>query len=100
MVSSLQTSEQFKAVPAKEGNICFEHRGLVATLRWASLRITGWVGLVATATDTARRSPAMAVQGENFIARRTESLDADKIASLVTKHTETVFGRVDVENIM
>jgi hypothetical protein len=42
----------------------------------------------------------MAVQSESFIARRTESLDADKIANLVTRHTETVFGRIDVENIM
>ena len=40
------------------------------------------------------------MQSENFIARRTESLDAEKIAHLVTRHTETVFGRIDVENIM
>ena len=58
-------------------------------------------GLVATATDTAKKTLlAMAVQGESFIARRTESLDAEKIASLVTRHTETVFGRTDVEDIM
>ena len=37
---------------------------------------------------------------EGCIARRTDSLDAEKIAHLVTRHTETVFGRVDVENIM
>lgn len=42
----------------------------------------------------------MAVQSESFIARRTESVDAEKIAQLVTRHTETVFGRVDVENVM
>ena len=40
------------------------------------------------------------MQSESFIARRTESLDAEKIANLVTRNTETVFGRVDVENIM
>ena len=40
------------------------------------------------------------LQSESFIARRTESSDADKIAKLVTRHTETVFGRVDVERIM
>lgn len=37
---------------------------------------------------------------ESFIARRTESLDAQKIAELVTKQTESVFGRTDVEDIM
>ena len=41
-----------------------------------------------------------ATQSENFIARRTESLDADKIAELVTKQTEKVFGRINVESIM
>ena len=41
-----------------------------------------------------------AAQSENFIARRTESVDADKITQLVTKHTERVFGRINVESIM
>lgn len=42
----------------------------------------------------------MSLQSESFIARRTESIDAEKIAQLVTSHTEAVFGRTDVEHIM
>ena len=37
---------------------------------------------------------------ESFIARRTESVDAEKIAELVKRHTETIFGRTDVQDIM
>ena len=37
---------------------------------------------------------------ESFIARRTESVDARSIESLVNKSTEIVFGRVNVEYIM
>ena len=37
---------------------------------------------------------------ENFFARRTESVDAAGIASLVQRRTETVFGRINVECIM
>jgi hypothetical protein len=36
----------------------------------------------------------------NFFARRTESVDAAGIASLVQRRTETVFGRVNVEYII
>lgn len=55
---------------------------------------------VAVVTDTKDPTRKMALQSEDFIARRTESLDAEKIAHLVTRHTETVFGRIDVENVM
>lgn len=37
---------------------------------------------------------------ESFIARRTESLDAERISELISRHTENVFGRTDVEKIM
>lgn len=37
---------------------------------------------------------------ERFIARRTESIDAERISELVSRHTEKVFGRTDVEKIM
>ena len=39
-------------------------------------------------------------QSESFIARRTESHDAEKIAELITNHTELVFGRTDVQHVM
>jgi hypothetical protein len=39
-------------------------------------------------------------EAENFFARRTESVDASGIASLVQRRTETVFGRINVEYII
>lgn len=36
----------------------------------------------------------------NYVARRTESVDAAGIASLVKRRTEAVFGRINVEYIM
>ena len=35
--------------------------------------------------------------GENFVARRSESLDAEKISEMVSRQTESIFGRTDVE---
>lgn len=40
------------------------------------------------------------LETEDFFARRTESVDASGIASLVQRRTETVFGRINVEYIM
>ena len=37
---------------------------------------------------------------EDFIARRTESLDAHGISKLVKKSTEAIFGRTNAESIM
>jgi len=37
---------------------------------------------------------------EKFFSRRTESSDAQGIAKLVTRHTESLFSRVNAENIM
>lgn len=37
---------------------------------------------------------------ESFVARRTESVDAQGIAKLVKRATESVFGRINVENVM
>jgi len=37
---------------------------------------------------------------EDFIARRTESLDAYGIAKLVKRPTEAVFGRINAESII
>ena len=37
---------------------------------------------------------------EDFIARRTESLDAYGISKLVKRATEAVFGRTNAESIM
>lgn len=40
------------------------------------------------------------VASEDFIARRTESLDAHGISKLVKRSTEAIFGRTNAENIM
>ena len=37
---------------------------------------------------------------ESFSARRTESLDAEGISQLITRHTDALFGRVNVEHLM
>jgi len=37
---------------------------------------------------------------ENFIARRSESLDAEKISEMISRQTESIFGRTDVEMVM
>ncbi len=37
---------------------------------------------------------------ENFIARRSESADAESISSMVARQTENIFGRTDVEMVM
>lgn len=37
---------------------------------------------------------------EIIIARRTESIDAPHIQKLVQPHTETQFGKVNVNNLM
>lgn len=75
-------------------------RRVIYNWRWALLRILALRRGLLLQQRILQRRLAMAVQSESFIARRTESLDAEKIAGLVTKHTETVFGRIDVENIM
>ena len=38
--------------------------------------------------------------GEPFTARRAESLDASGVKKLLKRHTESVFGRVNVDNVM
>lgn len=38
--------------------------------------------------------------GEPFIARRAEFLDSAAIAQLVQKQAESVFGRVNIDNVM
>lgn len=37
---------------------------------------------------------------ESFIARRTESVDAEGISKLLTRTSETVFGRINVDYLM
>ena len=37
---------------------------------------------------------------EPFTARRAESLDASGVKKLIKRHTESVFGRVNVDNVM
>ncbi len=37
---------------------------------------------------------------ENFVARRSESADAESISSMVARQTENIFGRTDVEMVM
>ena len=37
---------------------------------------------------------------ERFIARRTESVDAEGIAKLIRRITEDVFGRINVDHLM
>ena len=38
--------------------------------------------------------------GEPFVARRAESIDCEGILRLLKKHTESVFGRLNVDDIM
>lgn len=37
---------------------------------------------------------------ENFVARRSETLDAENISEMVSRQTEGIFGRTDVEMVM
>ena len=37
---------------------------------------------------------------ERFIARRTESVDAEGIANLINRSTEDIFGRINVDHLM
>ena len=37
---------------------------------------------------------------ESFIARRTESVDAKGVAKLISRSTEAVFGRINVDHLM
>ncbi len=38
--------------------------------------------------------------GEPFVARRTESVDSEGIIQLMKRHTESVFGRINVDDVM
>ena len=37
---------------------------------------------------------------ESFVARRTESVDAEGISKLLNKNSEAVFGRINVDHLM
>ena len=37
---------------------------------------------------------------ESFIARRTESVDAEGISKLLTRTSEAIFGRINVDHLM
>lgn len=37
---------------------------------------------------------------EPFTARRAESLDASGVKRLIKRHTEALFGRLNVDNVM
>lgn len=37
---------------------------------------------------------------ESFVARRTESVDAEGISKLIRRSTEEIFGRINVDHLM
>ena len=37
---------------------------------------------------------------ESFIARRTESVDAEGVEKLIRRSTEAIFGRINVDHLM
>ena len=39
-------------------------------------------------------------EDESFIARRTESVDAEGISKLLTRTSEAIFGRINVDHLM
>ena len=38
--------------------------------------------------------------GEPYITRRAESLDSERVAQLIKRQTESVFGRLNTDDIM
>ena len=36
----------------------------------------------------------------SFFARRTESIDAEGVSKLLTRNTEAVFGRINIDHVM